>query len=111
MALINASTLNQLKEQLESSDFLEIVELYIKDLPILIQQLEEHVLKMNLEESRRIAHTIKGSASNMGADDLHACAEQMEQYCKTGDFQAAKDDFAKIKRLTQNTVQEIQNYI
>jgi HPt (histidine-containing phosphotransfer) domain-containing protein len=38
----------------------------------------------NMEEASLLAHTMKGLAGNLGADDLHEASKVVEALCKSG---------------------------
>lgn len=62
-----------------SDDFLrEIVALFAADLPERIAELEAALPEGNAAKFGRAAHSIKGSAANLGAARLRSAAENLE---------------------------------
>jgi len=62
-----------------SDDFLrEIVALFSADLPARIAELDQSLAEGNRRKFERAAHSIKGSAANLGAASLKAAAEKIE---------------------------------
>ncbi|RMF79528.1 MAG: response regulator [Nitrospirae bacterium] len=57
----------------------EILGLFLEDAPRQIAALGEAITRGDWEEVRRLAHTLKGSASNVGAEPLRQAAWHLEQ--------------------------------
>lgn len=49
----------------------------------LVLDLRRHNEAGNIEDARRLAHQIKGTGANLGADQLSRCAGKIEKYYKT----------------------------
>jgi len=58
----------------------EILDLFMEDAPRQIAALGEAITQGNWEEAHRLAHTLKGSASNVGAEPLRQAAWSLEQH-------------------------------
>ncbi len=67
----------------------ELLQLYLTDTQIHLQQLGEMVKRQNLLQIERIAHHIKGSSASVGASQLEAIAESVEQQAKQQQLAAA----------------------
>jgi len=62
----------------------EILDLFMEDAPRQIAALGEAITRGNWQEAQRLAHTLKGSASNVGAEPLRQAAWSLEQNTKGG---------------------------
>jgi len=60
----------------------EILDLFLEDAPRQIAALGEAITQGRWEEAGRLAHTLKGSASNVGAEPLRHAAWSLEQHAK-----------------------------
>jgi len=60
----------------------EILDLFMEDAPRQIAALGEAITQGNWEEAGRLAHTLKGSASNVGAEPLRHAAWSLEKRSK-----------------------------
>ena len=56
-----------------------VLDAFIDDIPKQIKILKENFINQDLETAVRQAHTIKGAAANVGAEQLRAIAAQMEE--------------------------------
>jgi len=65
--------------------FSEVLEVFLRDLQTQRQALGEHILSGDMTSAERLAHTIKGGASNMGAFALANIARKIEHLAETND--------------------------
>lgn len=56
----------------------------------LLAQLGEAIASGDTEAAAKVAHALKGSASNLGANAVAETSRQVEAAAKSGDIQAAK---------------------
>ena len=67
----------------------EVVALFLADTPNLIGELQAFLAAGDAASAERHAHSIKGSASNVGGESLRAEAYEIEKAVKVGDLAAA----------------------
>lgn len=79
--------------------FLEMVELLRADAPALLDLLRQALLSGDNQTTLRAAHTLKGLASNFGAERATAAACEVEQLAKR---QPNAEIVAATQRLTQS---------
>lgn len=60
----------------------EILTIFIDDTPTRIAELHDSRATGNTLSFTRAAHSIKGSSSNVGANELRAIAEQLEHHAQ-----------------------------
>ena len=68
----------------------EIAELLIETCPGWLADLEQHLVERDQVSLRRVAHTLKGSADNLGAVRAVAAAARLETAAAQGDFDEAR---------------------
>lgn len=68
----------------------EIAELLIEACPGWLADLEQHLVERDQSSLRRVAHTLKGSADNLGAARTVAAAASLEAAAAQGDFDEAR---------------------
>lgn len=61
----------------------EIIGIYLNDTPLRLADLRTAMAKGDAALYTRAAHTIKGSSSNVGAREVRALADSLEQRSKT----------------------------
>ena len=70
----------------------EVVSIFVEDIPNQLQALEQALGSQDVEASTRIAHSIKGASSNIGAEAMQAAALKAEAF-------AGGRGFAKSQRV------------
>ena len=81
---IDSNNLNMLKEII-GEDLKEILNVFLESTPDSIMQLQNAINSNNLSKVQSCAHTIKGSAANVGANQLSLLASEIEQLAKLND--------------------------
>lgn len=61
----------------------EIAAIFLEDTPRRIEELEQSLLAGDVSRFTRAAHSIKGSAANLGAMALRAAAEKLEHLSRS----------------------------
>jgi signal transduction histidine kinase/CheY-like chemotaxis protein len=77
-----------------------IVELFLELAPQNLVQLDESQQRHDSPVLRRVAHTLKSSADNIGADRVRSIAERIEHF-------AAESNFTETARLVQSLASEL----
>ena len=97
---IDLETLNELKEIMED-EFDELVTVFINDGIKQIENLKQAIEASEAENVRRIAHTLKGSSSNLGISGLSELSQTLE-------YKAADNQLDGADELLQNIIQEYE---
>jgi HPt (histidine-containing phosphotransfer) domain-containing protein len=66
-----------------------LVALYLKDSPLLIQDMRQAIEVGNLDGLHRAAHTLKGNSNQVGASRLSGLCFELEQAAKAGSLDGA----------------------
>ncbi len=104
---IDVEALQDLKEIMES-EFETLINTFIQDSQHKIAQLEEVIGNGDAESMRKLAHSLKGSSSNICALSLSEFAKEIELLGKEGVIEGARSWLEKFK-TEFNTVQKILN--
>jgi len=78
--------------------FYELLDVFMDHVPVLLDDLRSAVTAANAEKLHIAAHSLKGAASNVGAEPVRSAAQQLEVMGQNGDFkevEAAFDDLEK----------------
>jgi HPt (histidine-containing phosphotransfer) domain-containing protein len=62
----------------DDPDMAEIVQLFVQEMPQRIEQLTQHWQQQRLDDVRRLAHQLKGSAGGYGFEPVGAMASGVE---------------------------------
>lgn len=88
--LINTKTLDYLQEVMQE-DFFEIIPVYIKSGEEIFSQMPEAYKNEQYDVLERLAHSLKSSTANIGANLLSEMAHELEQKMKDKDTVAAME--------------------
>lgn len=64
------------------ADFLDLIEMYVEDVPDFIQRLTEASIRKAWDEVGSVAHEIKGSAGGHGYQQVTDAACRLDRACK-----------------------------
>ena len=71
---------------------------FLEDTQPRLEGLWDAVLKKDAEELARLAHTMKGSAANMGAGKMADICAELEERAKTGDLQDTQTRLSDLEQ-------------
>jgi signal transduction histidine kinase/CheY-like chemotaxis protein/HPt (histidine-containing phosphotransfer) domain-containing protein len=74
-----------------------IIKGFIEHIPVQIRNIEEAIKTGDIETVDREAHSMKGGASNVFANDLMQAAKELEMHAKTGSLENAVELLDKIR--------------
>ena len=93
---INNDMLDELKELMEE-DFHLLIETYISDADKRVEQLSDAIASNNSKEVRELAHSLKGSSSNLGAELLAQLSQVIENKGANDNLTGIKDDYDALQ--------------
>jgi HPt (histidine-containing phosphotransfer) domain-containing protein len=98
------NTLRKLTPPGEPDVLIEVLKLFLEEVPPRITRLRNAWAAGNIEELHRAAHSLKGSAGNIGARRLYDVCSQLDEKGKAGDraaipalVEALGVEFAKVE--------------
>ncbi len=80
---IDLDVINELKE-IMGDDFDELISIFISDGQTQIENLKLSIQSSNVEDTRRFAHTLKGSSANLGLNALSESCMTLERNAAEG---------------------------
>ncbi len=107
---VDEKKLSELKVLLEDS-FTMLIHTFIVDTGIQVLKLEEYAAEKQYLEIKKIAHSMKGASANMGAKYLSSLAEDIEESCKTQDFNTVFKSINLIKTHYPILKQILEKYL
>ncbi|MCG2634079.1 MAG: EAL domain-containing protein [Gammaproteobacteria bacterium] len=81
--VLDQAVIGDLKEAM-GSDFAEVVEAYLEDAATYVDDLGVAVVALQYEQVKRLAHILKGSSKNMGAEHVAGLARALEDWAGAG---------------------------
>jgi HPt (histidine-containing phosphotransfer) domain-containing protein len=105
---------NRLRKDIKGTHLVWLIDLFIRELPNYMVELENAVASRDGEQLYLIAHKFKGASSNMGAVKLVELCQQLEILGRAGDLQQAEslvtEELSKESERFKNALeQERQN--
>lgn len=82
-------TLRKLTPPGEPDVLNEVLQLFLDEVPPRVERLRNAWTAGNIEEVHRSAHSLKGSAGNIGARRLHAICSQLDEIGKSREMDGA----------------------
>ena len=78
-------SLRQLTPPGEPDVLNEVLGIFLREVPPRIERLRTSFAGGDIQEVQRAAHSLKGSAGNIGAETLHEAARRIDEKARTGD--------------------------
>lgn len=75
-----------------------ILKEFVENAEVQLARLDECVAASSMDEARRLAHTLKGAAGNVGATALRDVALLLEDWIKRGDLESATMNLEEVRR-------------
>lgn len=85
--------------ELDLDDIYMLFEIFCDNANLIIQNIQISYDTKNLEELYRLAHTLKGSASNLALNEFVAKCKQLEDLCKVNDLANIESVIIEIKNM------------
>jgi HPt (histidine-containing phosphotransfer) domain-containing protein len=90
---------------------LKLIRLFRDDSPAKLAGLEKALAGGNLEEARRLAHTLSGSAAVIGLQEMHLALRELEGCCRYDQQAEAGETFSAIKQIYTGLEEDLQQTI
>jgi CheY-like chemotaxis protein len=98
------ASLRELRSPDETDPFQELVELFLKDAQVRLQKMDAALERSEWPQLAAAAHTLKGSANNLGARQLAGLLASLEKHAKTSN----STDSANILLSVRSEFQEVE---
>lgn len=89
----------------------EIIDLFLHDTPQRLTELADSQATNNIHIFARAAHSIKGSASNLGALLLSDAASSLEQHARTSGFDGIAPLLEEVRKHYTKAAQALRGLI
>jgi CheY-like chemotaxis protein len=105
------ASLREMQAAAETDLLSELLQLFRSDAEPLLQSLAQAVAAEDSEGQRRAAHGLKGAAANLGARQLAALCQELEQRGRAGTTEGARELLAKIETEYPRVVRALEEEI
>jgi two-component system sensor histidine kinase/response regulator len=89
--------LRELQEEGEPDILIELIELFLTDVPPQLVALKEALEAGDARSVGRVAHTLKGSSGNMGATRMTTICSELEAVGASGDLSRAPELLERLE--------------
>ena len=87
----------------------KIITGYLDNSAELIKELAERITLHDIDSMVRLAHTLKSTSSNVGADKLTALSKALEEQARNHNLAGAKQSLANIRTVHKAVVEALEN--
>ncbi len=97
---VNTEILESLKDLGEpggENPLHELIDLYLEDAPCTLKRLQRACELQDPAAVKQVAHALKGSSANMGAEQLASLCRELETAAQCGDLSSAGSLFTRIQ--------------
>jgi len=101
--VINPISLERLREHV--GDITPVVGVFLRSLNRRLEELRQAVSSQDAEAVNKVAHTMKGSSSQFGAEELAALCLQAEQMGKNKNLRLGEKILAQIEQAVEKVHQ------
>ncbi len=105
------ASLRELTPPGEPDVLTEVLQLFLADVPGRVARLRDACAAGSAADLQRAAHSLKGSAGNIGAHDLYAVCRHLDERGRTGDLAGVSGLVAELETEYARVVTEIQRLI
>jgi HPt (histidine-containing phosphotransfer) domain-containing protein len=105
---MNFNKLNEIKTLL-GPDFQNLVSVYTKDTCSRIQEIETCIKSSDFNRIRHLAHAMKSSSANIGADSVCELASEMEELAINTSANGVSELLPKLKKAIDEAIQILNN--
>jgi two-component system sensor histidine kinase/response regulator len=86
----------------------DLITVFLQDAPRRLDEMSEAIEVRDLTALRMGAHTLKGSAANMGAGELSRLAGRVQQMAEDGDVETARLLLPRLREALNRTAGELE---
>lgn len=108
--ILDLDTLNTLKEVI-GDDLKEIIDSFLQLLPGQLDAIETSARANDATNMRLHAHTLKGSAANVGAVALSEISYDLETHAKNGDTAGSLSKMTNLRMVANNTQDALRKFM
>jgi len=85
-----------------------VIEVFLDDIPKQIASIKEALRVCDTETIQRVAHTIRGSAANIGGEAMRELAGEIEEACRKGDTAFVEKHWPALEEQFDRLCKSIQ---
>ncbi|MCG8473626.1 MAG: Hpt domain-containing protein [Desulfobacterales bacterium] len=95
---------------LEEDEFVEIVEIFIETAAQDITKLREAITAQDFEALTEAAHSLKGSAGNLGFNEIYSLSKKIEENARVFSIDGLSETLVAIEAITQEIERAVASH-
>lgn len=95
------SEIRKLQNEIGENLLVELIDLYLKEAPMLIDAVEKAVLDQDLPALEKAAHRLKGSSAYLGLTQVSGLSAELEADARAGSNSDFRQKLIELKALNQ----------
>ena len=95
--LIDPEAWNTFKSMMDPGFLNEMIDVYLSDAPVLIEQMRTGLANGDIELVRRAAHSLKSNSANLGANQLSIATRELEMIAKNNTLEGAGPKLVQVE--------------
>lgn len=104
---VSAATLRELRDSLGEA-YVPMLECFLADAPDYLDAIETAVSEADTDRLAAVAHSLKGSARNFGADVLGEMCRRLEDCGRRGNIEAASPELSAVREAYHRVRAQLQ---
>jgi len=100
--------LRQLADELSPEDAISLASDFLDDLDGQLNAVRNAIDQRNSDEAKRLAHSLRGTASIFSLSGLQNAAEMIENACRDGRFDDAGAEWPSLRKAAQEAVGQLR---
>ncbi len=105
--MIDRTTFTNMYENFDKEVIDEIIEIFIREYPTRIKELEKDIQAHDFDSLAKHAHSIKGVIANFYDEDARQMAFQLEKKGKSLDSSGLDEDLLLLKKACEHLMAEL----
>lgn len=110
-SMIKHDQLNELVAAAGVEATADVIDSYWRSTNDLVESLNKALQDSDLAEAAKVAHALKGSSANVGAEALSIITKKLEDYCQEQNAEDAKNSFETMKSMVEESKAEFDAYL
>lgn len=102
--------LDDLSLFLEATDLSDIIDQFILDAPVLLEELTDAIAAKDFQQAKKSAHSLKGSLANIGSARLAECCAEIEEHAKNNCLNYVEESYSQLKEHWGEIIEVLSTY-
>jgi HPt (histidine-containing phosphotransfer) domain-containing protein len=110
--IVNSSTIDSYREVMGEdwgSFVTALIDIFMDSVPKYLSEMNAAYEARDQNTIKHVAHTLKSSASTIGADNMFLICAEIENMARVGDFEGSRVMISQLERVLLRVFQELED--